>query len=142
MSGVFHFNRKNMMKNKPLAANVDAYIQQYPREVQLLLHTLRKSIQSAAPKAEESISYGMPAYKLFGPLVYFGGYEKHIGFYPTPSGIINFKKELEGYITSKGAIQFPIDKKLPVALIKNIVKFRVLENLEKEEMKKLKSKKR
>ena len=121
-----------------IATNVDEYMLQFQTEIQLLLHTMRSTIQKAAPKAEESISYGMPAYKLGGPLVYFAGYAKHIGFYPTPSGIANFKKELAPYPTSKGAIQFPIDKKLPVGLITKIVKFRVIENLEKQSLKRKK----
>jgi uncharacterized protein YdhG (YjbR/CyaY superfamily) len=143
MSGVFHLThlKNDDMKNGPVATSVEAYLQQFPRETQLLLDTLRKTIRKAAPKAEESIAYGMPAYKLYGPLVYFGGYAKHIGFYPTPSGIVNFKKELEGYITSKGAIQFPIDKKLPIGLITQIVKFRVAENTEKGLVKQSKKKK-
>lgn len=126
------------MRNMKIATNVDEYMLQFPTEIQLLLHTMRSTIQKAAPKAEESISYGMPAYKLGGPLVYFAGYAKHIGFYPTPSGIANFKKELAPYPTSKGAIQFPIDKKLPVGLITKIVKFRVIENLEKQSLKRKK----
>jgi uncharacterized protein YdhG (YjbR/CyaY superfamily) len=118
------------------AENVDQYIANAPEKAKAKLLQMRSIILKAAPKAEESIGYMMPAYKLNGVLVYFGGYKKHIGFYPTASGIENFKNELEGYATSKGAIQFPLDKPLPTRLITQIVQFRALENLEKKESKK------
>lgn len=117
------------------AENVDHYIAMAPEEARAKLVQMRSIILKAAPKAEESISYMMPAYKLSGVLVYFGGYKKHIGFYPTASGIENFKQELEGYVTSKGAIQFPLDKPLPAKLITQIVKFRAIENTDKEKAK-------
>ncbi len=117
------------------AADVEQYIAGFPEATQKLLHKLRETILKAAPKAEEGISYMMPAYKLHGVLVYFGGYKNHIGFYPTASGIENFKDELAGFATSKGAIQFPLGKPLPVKLITQIVKFRALENAEKEKSK-------
>lgn len=110
---------------------VDEYIAMFPIEVQIKLKKMRELIKKAAPKAEESISYGMPAYKLNGPLVYFGGFKDHIGFFAVPSGIAAFKDELVGYKTSKGTIQFPLEKPLPSLLITRIVKFRVKENLEK-----------
>ncbi len=92
---------------------------------------MRATIKKAAPKAEEKISYGMPGYDLNGMLVWFGGYGKHIGFYPKPSGIKNFQKELSVYKQSKGAVQFPLDKPLPTGLITKIVKFRMKENSQK-----------
>lgn len=107
---------------------VDEYIASYPKHVQKNLKMIRKEVKKIAPKSDEMIRYGMPAYKLNGPLVYFAAYEKHIGFYPTPSGIKEFKKELSKYKTSKGAVQFPIDQKIPIQLIKKIVKFRVKQN--------------
>src|SRR5579863_6432559 len=107
--------------------SVDEYIASFPKETQRLLSELRKTIKAAAPNAEEVISYQMPAYKQKGILVYFAGYKNHIGFYPTASGILNFKKEIEKYTWSKGAVQFPLTEKLPVTLIAQIVKFRVLE---------------
>ena len=119
---------------KPI--DIDDYISRFPVETQKLLEQLRKAIQKAAPKAIEVISYGMPAFKLNGVLVYFAGYDRHIGFYPTPSAIIAFKKELSGYITSKGAVQFPLDKPLPLTLIASIVKLRLRQDLEKSELKK------
>jgi uncharacterized protein YdhG (YjbR/CyaY superfamily) len=109
--------------------NVNAYIHAAPKESQKLLKELRALIKKAAPKAVESISYGMPGYKLNGkPLVYFGGYKTHIGFYPTPSGLITFQKELSSYKTGKGTAQFPLDKPLPKKLIREIVQFRIKEN--------------
>jgi uncharacterized protein YdhG (YjbR/CyaY superfamily) len=117
---------------------VDQYISVFPEHVQVMLQQLRETVKKVAPQAEEVISYNMPAFRFHGMLVYYAGNKAHIGFYPMPAAIIAFKKELAGYQTSKGAIQFPLDKKLPVALIKNIVKFRMLENEEKEQLKKKK----
>ena len=111
--------------------DVDAYINSCPKEVRSTLVEIRKTIKKAAPKATEKISYGMPAFVLNGNLVYFAAFKNHIGFYPTSSPIVVFKKELEPYKTSKGAIQFPIDKSIPYSLITKIVKFRVKESLEK-----------
>lgn len=105
--------------------HIDEYISWFEGETQEKLIQIRETIRKAAPKAEEVISYGMPAYKQNGILVYFAGYKKHIGFYPTGMGISAFKDELEGYVFSKGAIQFPLDKKLPLTLIRKIVKFRI-----------------
>lgn len=110
---------------------IDAYIATFPVSTQALLQKMRNTITKAAPKAEETISYGMPTFKLQGNLVHFAGYKKHIGFYPAPSGIEAFADELKKYKTSKGAIQFPVDEKLPLALVTKIVKFRVKENLAK-----------
>jgi uncharacterized protein YdhG (YjbR/CyaY superfamily) len=110
-------------------STVDAYIASFPPEVQLLLAQVRAIILQSAPNAVESISYGMPAYKYLGkPLVYFGGFEKHIGFYATPTGHEAFQEELSRYKQGKGSVQFPINEKLPVKLIERIVKFRVNEN--------------
>lgn len=109
-------------------ATVDDYIAGFPPPVKKLLSTLRKTIKSAAPKAEELISYQMPAYKYKGVLVYFAAFEKHIGFYATPTGHSAFKKELSGYKTGKGSVQFPLTEPLPLDLIKRIVQFRVKEN--------------
>lgn len=116
--------------------NIDAYITDFPADKQRLLKQMRTVIQKAAPKAVEKISYGMPCFFQEGNLVYFAAMKNHIGFYPTSSGVLNFEKELEKYVTSKGAIQFPLDKPLPVKLIAMIVKFRVLENMEKASFKK------
>ena len=115
--------------------SVDDYILSFPKEIQLRLEEIRTIIRKAAPKSEEIISYGMPAYKQEGVLVYFGGYKTHIGFYPTGSGIEAFKQELDDYKWSKGTIRFPLDEKLPLSLITRIVKFRLKENLEKKKTK-------
>ena len=108
---------------------VDAYISAYPEEIQKRLTQLRNTIKKAAPKAEEVISYSMPAYKLSGMLVWFAAHTNHIGLYPRGSGIETFKEELEDYKCSKGTIQFPLNKPLPLALITKIVKYRLNENL-------------
>lgn len=110
--------------------SIDDYIIQFPVEIKSKLETIRTAIKKAAPKSVEVISYGMPAFKMHKVLVYFAVGKNHIGFYPTPNPIIFFGKELEGYKTSKGAIQFPLDKKVPLSLISKIVKYRVAEDLE------------
>lgn len=114
-----------------LFKNTDEYIAQQPAEIRETLQELRETIKNAAPDAEEVISYGMPAYKQNGPLVYFAAYKNHIGFYPTSSGIEDFKNEITAYKSSKGAIQFPIDKPLPLDLVSRIVKSRIERNLQK-----------
>jgi uncharacterized protein YdhG (YjbR/CyaY superfamily) len=119
----------------------NSYIASFPKQTQKLLKRLRSIIKKAAPKAEETISYNMPAFKLHGMLVWYAGHRTHIGFYPTSSPIRTFKDELAAYKTSTGAIQFPLDKDIPAALVKKIVKFRIREDLEKEQRKLLKKKK-
>jgi uncharacterized protein YdhG (YjbR/CyaY superfamily) len=124
------------MITKTAAANdIDTYIAGFPKDTQKLLEQLRAVIRKAAPIAEEVISYQMPAYKYHGMLVYFAGYQNHIGFYPTASGIENFKKEISAFKWAKGSVQFPLDKPLPVALITKIVVFKVKENLARTEIK-------
>jgi len=118
------------MKTKLKKINsIDDYINQFSDDIKILLEAIRAAIKKATPKATEVISYGMPAFKLNKVLVYFAVGKNHIGFYPTPNPIIIFSKELETYKTSKGAIQFPLDKKIPIALISKITKFRVKEDL-------------
>ncbi|GEM_PF-121182 len=107
---------------------IDEYIAQFPQEVQEKLEKLRKAIRSAAPDASEKFSYRMPTYYLHGNLVHFAAYSRHIGFYPTPSGIEAFKDELSLYKSSKGAVQFPMDEPLPLELVSRIVSFRADEN--------------
>ncbi|MFA6241530.1 MAG: DUF1801 domain-containing protein [Candidatus Hydrogenedentales bacterium] len=113
-------------------ATIDEYIAAQPNEVQPLLQTLRRTIRKHAPKAEEAIAYGIPTFRLNGNLVHFAACANHIGFYPAPSGIREFRDSLMKYKTSKGAIQLPIEEKLPLSLIGKIVKFRVGENLAKK----------
>lgn len=111
--------------------DIDKYISAFPPEVQKRLKSLRETIRKAAPDAGEKIGYGIPTYTLNGNLVHFGGFKNHVGFYPAPSGIKKFEKELSSYKGAKGSIQFPHDKPLPLALITKIVKFRVKENMVK-----------
>lgn len=118
------------MGNAP--TNTDAYIAGFPTDVQTILIEVRATIKKAAPDAEETISYGMPAFKLNGkPLVYFAGFKNHIGFYATPTGQVQFEKELSGYKQGKGSVQFPLNKPVPFELITKITAFRVAENLAK-----------
>lgn len=109
--------------------NTDEYIAAFPKYVQEILEQIRAVIKQTAPEAQESISYGMPAYKLNGkPLVYFAGYKNHIGFYATPTGHSEFAKELSKYKQGKGSVQFPLDELIPFDLMVKIVRFRVAEN--------------
>ncbi len=119
---------------------IDKYIAAFPKEVQEILNILRAVIRETAPEAEETINYQIPTFTLNGNLVHFAGFKQHIGFYPTPSGIEKFKKELSAYKGAKGSVQFPIDKPLPLGLVRRIVKFRVAENLKKAEAKSKKNK--
>ncbi|MES1218685.1 MAG: DUF1801 domain-containing protein [Bacteroidota bacterium] len=115
--------------------SVDDYISVFPVSTRSFLKEMRKTIKEAAPDAEEVISYNMPAFKQNGMLVFYAGYNEHIGFYPTPGGLIAFKDEIAKYKSSKGAVQFPLDKPLPLALISKMVKFRVKQNMEKAKSK-------
>ena len=126
------------MKNTAPAKDIDEYIEQQPEPIQPILQKLRQAIKKAAPKSEEVISYQMPAFKENGILVYFAAQNKHIGFYPTGSGIEAFKKELSNFETSKGTVRFPFDKTIPYKLIEQIVKFRVAQNMEKASKKETK----
>ncbi len=118
------------------AKSIDEYIRSFPKDIQEKLEQLRATIKKAAPAAEEKISYAMPTFVLNGNLVHFAAYKNNIGFYPSPSPIEVFKHDLTGYITLKGAIQFPVDRPLPLDLITRIVRFRVKENLDKAAHKK------
>ena len=115
--------------------SVDEYFSALPSDVRDILEGMRKTIRQAAPQAEEVISYGMPAFKWQGMLVWYAAFKEHVGFYPRPSAIVAFKDELARYKTSKGAIQFPIDKPIPANLVKKIVKFRVQENEQAQQRK-------
>jgi len=126
-----------MDKSKTIPATVNDYIAASEPNVKKQLKQIREAIRAAAPKAEEVISYQMPGYKQNGMLFFFAGYKNHIGFYPTASGIKNFKNEIAKYKWSKGAVQFPLDEPLPLPLIKKIVKFKLKENEEKAALKKL-----
>jgi uncharacterized protein YdhG (YjbR/CyaY superfamily) len=121
--------------------NIDEYIALFPKETQILLKKMRAVIREVSPAAEEAIKYQMPTFVLKGiNLVHFAAFKNHVGFYPVPTGIEKFKKELSAYKTSKGAVQFPLDKPLPLDLIRKVVKFRVAENIKKAEEKARKKK--
>jgi uncharacterized protein YdhG (YjbR/CyaY superfamily) len=128
------------MADKTTSKHIDKYIAGFPKDVQDILEKLRATIQKEAPDAEETINYGIPTFTLKGNLVHFAAFKKHIGFYPTPTGIEKFKNELSAYEMAKGSVQFPLDKSLPFDLISKIVKFRVKENLERAEAKEKKKK--
>lgn len=118
-----------MEENKVVPKSIEEYILQFPPEIQEILQKFKKVIKESAPDAEEKISWGMPTFVLHGNLVHFAAFKNHIGFYPSPSGIDNFKDELSEYKGAKGSIQFPIKKPMPYELISKIVKFRVAESI-------------
>lgn len=121
------------MNRKP--KDFDDYIIDFTEGTREKLILLREAILHTAPTAQEVISYGMPAFKQNGMLVYFAGYEKYIGFYPTPSAILKFESQLKNFKTAKGTVHFPLNEPLPFDLIKDMVKFRVEENLNKAKTK-------
>ncbi|MDF2456967.1 MAG: hypothetical protein K0R51_2960 [Cytophagaceae bacterium] len=120
-----------MPAKKPNNA-IDLYIANFPLATQKLLQQVRTTIRKAAPDAEEKMGYGIPTFTLHGNLVHFAGYKQHIGFYPGPEGISHFSKEMAAFKQSKGAVQFPLDKALPLALITKITRYRVKQNIEKQ----------
>lgn len=111
------------------AKNIDDYIAGFPKEIQAMLQQIRATIRKAAPGAEEAIKYAIPTFVMNGKnLVHFAAFKNHIGFYPTPTGIESFKKELSKYKQGKGSVQFPLDEPMPLALITKIVKYNLLRN--------------
>jgi uncharacterized protein YdhG (YjbR/CyaY superfamily) len=121
-----------MAMSRRQSKTMDEYIAAFPKNVQDILEKMRRVIRESAPQAEEAISYGIPTFKLNGNLVHFAGYKNHIGFYPTSSAIAAFKEELSPYKQAKGTVQFPIDKPIPLDLVKRIIRYRVKENLDKK----------
>ena len=117
-----------MEPKQPVPNRIDEYIASFPSDVQALLQQIRRTIRAAAPDAEETIKYQIPTFTLHGNLVNFAAFQKHIGFYPAPRGIEAFQDELSVYECSKGAIRFPLDRPLPLDLIRRIVEFRVQDN--------------
>lgn len=117
---------------------IDEYIALFPEAIQGMLNQLRDTIRAAAPQAEEKISYRMPTFAQQGNLVHFAVFKEHIGFYPTPSGIQEFKDELSQYEGTKGSIHFPLHGPLPLEFVSKVVKFRLEENLKKAAAKKAK----
>ena len=124
------------MAKMKTAASVDEYIAAADPQVQKALRDIRKAIKSAAPKAEEVISYQIPGYKYHGMLVFFAAWKDHISLYPAPWGAASLKKEMSAYDGSKGTIKFPLDKPMPLALIKKMVKYRMKENEMRASLKK------
>ena len=111
--------------------NVESYIATFPKETQKLLEQIRQTISSVAPTATEKIGYGIPTFVLNGNLVHYAGYKNHIGFYPGAAGIEKFQEELSVYKGAKGSVQFPLDQPLPLKLVSEITKFRVVQNEQK-----------
>jgi uncharacterized protein YdhG (YjbR/CyaY superfamily) len=127
-----------MDTNKTTYNTIDEYIADFPADIQKILQEMRAVIRAAAPNAQEKISYQMPTFFLEGNLVHFAAFKQHIGFYPAPQGIEEFKERLSVYKGAKGSVQFPLDKPMPFDLVSEIVQFRVRENLAKAEAKKKK----
>jgi uncharacterized protein YdhG (YjbR/CyaY superfamily) len=127
-----------METDQTVPKKIDEYIAGFPPDVQDILEKIRMTIREAAPDAQETIKYQMPTFTLKGNLVHFAAFKKHIGFYPLPTGIEQFKDELSVYKGGKGSVQFPLGKPIPFDLISRIVKFRVQENLERAEAKRKK----
>jgi uncharacterized protein YdhG (YjbR/CyaY superfamily) len=129
-----------MDRSKMAISTIDDYILQFSPEIQEILKKVRTVLKESAPEATEKISYQMPTFALNGNLVHFAACKNHIGFYPAPSGINAFEEKLSEYKSSKGAVQFPLDKPIPYELISEIVQFRVAENKQKAEEKAKKKK--
>jgi uncharacterized protein YdhG (YjbR/CyaY superfamily) len=121
---------------KEAIKTVDEYIKPFPPAIRAMLNKIRQIIRETAPEAEEKISYGIAGYKYHGMLIYFAGFTNHVSIYPAPREAETFKEELAAYKGGKGTVQFPLDKPLPISLIKRITKFRLKENLEKAKAKK------
>jgi len=124
-----------MESNQKGFNSIDEYIGAFPVEIQEILQEIRMVVKTAAPDADEKISYQMPTFFLKGNLVHFAAFKKHIGFYPAPTGIEAFTQELSQYKGGKGSVQFPLDQPMPLDLISKIVHYRVAENIKKAEMK-------
>jgi len=132
-------NRSSAAKGSPtpqnvVPKNVDEYLAGVPEPARSTLNKMRAAIRSVVPpEATETISYGMPAFKHKGVLVWFAAFSKHCSLFPTASVVEAFKNELKGFSTSKGTIHFPTDKPLPIALVKKLVKARVTQNERKKQ---------
>lgn len=121
-----------MISKKIKPASITEYINAAPKEAREKLRQMRACIRGASPGSRESLKWGMPAFSYKRILVTFAAFKHHIGFYPTPSAVKAFKKDLSKYKTAKGSIQFPLDKPLPLSLIRKITVFRVEESLEED----------
>jgi len=120
-----------MKTDQTTPRNIDDYIADFPTDVQVILEKIRATIRKAAPGATEAIKYRLATFVLSGNLVHFGAFKNHIGFYATPTGNKEFRKELSAYQGAKGSVQFPLDKPIPFGLVSKMVKFRVKENLDR-----------
>lgn len=127
-----------MRTDRAASKDIDKYIAGFPHDVRATLEKIRETIREAAPDAEETISYQIPTFTLKGNLVHFAAFNKHIGFYPTSTGIEKFKNELSAYEMTRGTVRFPLGQPVPFGLIGKIVKFRVRENLARAEAKRKK----
>lgn len=125
-----------MLSTKQKFQTIDEYIKTFPKDIQKILESVRQAIKNTAPEADETINYQIPTFKLNGNLVHFAAFKNHIGFYPGSKAIEIFQKELVKYKSSKGAIQFPIDKPMPLRLITKVVDYRVKINSTKNSKKK------
>jgi uncharacterized protein YdhG (YjbR/CyaY superfamily) len=121
-----------MTKKRARPQSIDEYIKAAPKEAREKLEEMRESIRAAAPGAMESLKWGMPAFSYRRILVTFGAFKHHIGFYPTPSAVQAFEKELSTFVTSNASVQFPLDTPLPLALIRKITEFRVRESIKED----------
>jgi uncharacterized protein YdhG (YjbR/CyaY superfamily) len=132
--------REMMASSRTGPKDIDEYIRGFPEDTRMILEKIRQTISEAAPEAQETINYAIPTFQLHGNLVHFAAFKRHIGFYPGPSGIAHFNKELSIYENAKGSVKFPLDEPIPYALIRAMVSFRVQENLAKAAEKKHKKK--
>ena len=122
-----------MTSDKP--TTIDEYIAGFPADIQKILQEIRAAIRSEAPHAGEKIGYAIPTFTLNGNLIHFAAFKNHIGLYPTPNGLEEFKEELSGYKGAKGSVQFPLDQPMPIDLIKRITRFRVAKMMTKPKKK-------
>lgn len=132
---------EKLKTNSQPPKNIDVYIATCPSEVQPVLQKIRSTIQKAVPGAEEAISYGMPTFKLNGVVLHFAAFKQHIGMYPPVRGDAELMKKLSVYSGEKGNLRFPLNERIPYALIKEIAKVRARQNMEKAAGKKAKKRK-
>jgi uncharacterized protein YdhG (YjbR/CyaY superfamily) len=122
-----------MISDKP--TTIDEYIAGFPADIQKILQEVKEAIRSEAPGAAEKIGYGIPTFTLNGNLIHFAAFKNHIGLYPTPNGLEEFKEQLAGYKGAKGSVQFPLNQPMPIDLIKRITRFRVTKMMAKPKKK-------
>lgn len=119
------------MKNTTVPENVDQYIAEFPGQVRQILQSVRKAVKASAPEAEETIKYGIPTYVLHGNLVHFGAYSKHLALYPAPKKSEALSEKIAPFLSGQSTLKFPLEKPIPVTLIKQIVKYMVAERMKK-----------